>query len=71
MYKTRIVKIGDDYFVDYKWVGGILKAFLYDEPIFWKRYSMVPCNNIEDAHKMRDNALKSYELNYHNVEIIE
>ena len=71
MYDTRIVKVGSDYFVEYRWAGPLWKGLLYGEPVYWSMYSMVPNKSLEDAEKTRQDALKSYELNYKwNTQIV-
>jgi len=64
MYKTRIVNIGNNYFVDYKWAGGFWRGLLSHEALFWTRWSMVPDSSIEKARETAKRAIKSHELNY-------
>lgn len=72
MYTTRIVKVGVNYFVEYKWDGSFLSGLLRGADLVWTRYSMVPCKSIKDARKFQSNALRSHKLNYQwNTRVVE
>lgn len=68
-YKTRIVKCGPYYFVEYKWTGGFWKGFFTGEPLIWTKYSKTPSASLDLARKVRAEAIGSYELS--TLEVVE
>jgi len=68
-YETRIIKIGDEYFLEYK-AKRFFWAILHDAPFWWVRYSNVPRSTLEGAKKEQHMALNGYRLNSHSPKVV-
>jgi len=68
-YATRIIKIADSYFVDFKYIGSFWKGFFRGHH-YWQRWSMVPSRSENNALIMASKALKDHRLNYRDYVIL-